>query len=214
MKNSDPTREIIRRTQRYWYADGLSELAGGAVIALLGLYYYILGHIPAGGTRAWLMGLGLPALLILASIAARWVVARLKERLTYPRTGFVAYARPGIRRRILFSLLSAGVAAVFVFLTSLLLERLSQNLLPILVGFLFGLLVLYLAFYFGVTRFYLVALGTFLLGLLTAWLSLPAPFDSALFFGGAGLMWILSGGLTLARYLRSTTPAGDDEVGE
>ena len=211
MKNTDPTQEIIRRTQRYWYVDGLNELAVGVVVSLLGVYYYVLGHIPNSGTRAWLLGLGMPALIILGALAGRWVVARLKEHLTYPRTGYVSYRRPGIRRRILVSLLSAVAAAALVYFSSRLLERFSQNLLPILTGLLFAILILYLGLNYGVARFYLLALGTFLMGLLTAWLSLPEPFDSALFFGGAGVLWILSGGLTLVRYLRSTTPAGDDE---
>ena len=69
------------------------------------------------------------------------------------------------------------------------------------------MLVIMIGYRLGLARFYWIGVVTVLLGALTAWLPLETMMEeNALFFSLYGLLWMISGAFTLARYLRSTQP--------
>jgi hypothetical protein len=96
---------------------------------------------------------------------------------------------------------------LIVSLTSHLLD---ERLLPGILGLFMTVGVASFGFEFEVRRFYYLAGFVLVLGGLTIWLSLNDKFSKVLLFGGFGLGGFISGALTLARYLRSTQPAGDN----
>ncbi len=204
----DPIDQLAQRTLRYWYVDGLAEMAGGVIILLTGLLYLLVPLVHSVPLRSLLLGFGQPALLIAAMLVARKVVAHFKERITYPRTGYVGYKRQTSKRRILAVVVAAVLVAALVAFLALTQRFLGENLLPVLSATLVALFILYLAYRFGLKRFYVIAAVTFLLGLATAWLALPVDFSSAFFFTTLGFVWILSGAWTLAQYLAGNPTAG------
>jgi hypothetical protein len=107
MTTQSQLRDLEQRPQRYWNADGIPELVMGLVWVLWGVALLIGEALPQGqGQQAyWLV---MPAILVLSGFGANWLVKQLKERLTYPRAGFVTYREPGRATR----LLSAGVAVL------------------------------------------------------------------------------------------------------
>lgn len=202
----DNLQDWAHRPQRYWYVDGLAEIGGGVVILSLGILFGISGMLADEKLKGLLTGIGQPVLIIGLSLLVRWIVARLKERITYPRTGYVAYRRPEPRRRISGILLAILFAAGIGLLVYISRNWLDLQWLPAITGVFAGLLILIIAMRIRLLRFYLLALFTLAVGIATAWLKLTEPYDSTLFFCGLGLGWIFSGAVTLIRYLRSTTP--------
>lgn len=202
----DDLQEWTQRTQRYWYVDGLSEIGAGAVIFFFGLFSALVGLLPDGSYKGALLGVGQPALVIGLAVLARWIVARLKERITYPRTGFIAYRRVEPRKRIggilLAVVISAGIGLV-VFVSR---NWLNLRWLPAITGGFAALLTLMIALRIHLLRFYILAGYTLAVGALTGLLRLAEPYDTALFFGGVGLGWLISGAVTLIGYLRRTNP--------
>ncbi len=209
--------EWAQRPQRYWYVDGLSEIGAGAVIFFFGLFFALAGLLPDGGYKGALLGIGQPVFVIGLAVLARWAVARLKERLTYPRTGYIAYRRPEPRRRIAGILTAALISAAIGLVVFISRGWLNLRWLPAFTGAFAGLLTLLIAVRIRLPRFYLLAGYSLAVGVTTGLMALTDPYDSALFFGGLGLGWLISGTVTLARYLRTTTPAdsaaGDGESG-
>jgi hypothetical protein len=204
--------EATRRTQRYWYVDGLVEIGAGLVILLLALFYLLirdLFELTLGGVA---VGIGQPAVVILGIWLARKGIQRLKERLTYPRTGYVAYPRPGGKHRLIrmiaLSIIVFFMAAGFV----LLIRGLDQNWFPAITGAEFCVIILYLGMRFALPRFYLQAFISLLAGLLTSYLHLSGFVAWAFFFALIGLGWTASGGVTLWAYLRHTHPAGPEDL--
>lgn len=202
----DNLQDWANRPQRYWYVDGLAEIGGGVVILSLGILFGISGLFAEGKSKGLLTGIGQPVLIIGLSLLVRWIVAHLKERITYPRTGYVAYRRPEPRRRIsgiLLAVLFATGIGLVVFISR---SWLNLQWLPAITGVFAGLLILIIALRIRLLRFYLLAGFTLAVGIATALLKLAEPYDSTVFFCGLGLGWIVSGAATLIRYLRSTTP--------
>lgn len=211
---NDPIRNNLNRPQRYWYVDGLAELAGGFVIFLIGLIYAIAGLLPDGMPRALVLGLGSPAIILLSAWGSRKIIAFLKERLTYPRTGYVAYRQPTGSKRWSRILLVAFLAFTISALTALLGRSLPERIWPALTGVMLALAIGYLGARIGLRRFYAVAGFSLLEGIAAFYLDLPDPWSAALVFGLEGLAWILSGALVLAHYLRTTRPLSAEDFDE
>jgi len=105
---------VQRRTLQYWFEDGLVELAIGSSFLLLSSWIATMSLLPT--SVAGKLGAGFPVAYILIFLACRRVIRRAKEGLVYPRTGYVSYARPSPRRRLLSQLAGAIVAALVVLL--------------------------------------------------------------------------------------------------
>ncbi len=203
----DHLQDWANRPQRYWYVDGLVEIGAGAVILILGLFFAISGLIKDDGFRGAFTTIGQIIIVIGLPILARVIVARLKERITYPRTGYIAYRRQGLGQRIRAILLTIGVAAAIGVVVYLIENWMNLRWLPVVIGLSAGLLILIIAFRVGLPRYYLLAGYTLAIGVITGLLSLAEPYNSGVFFSGLGVGWLVSGAVTLVRYLRSTTPA-------
>lgn len=81
---------VIRRTQRYWYEDGLTEIGLGALYLGIGLIAAAQVVLPPGPLVLAISVLGLPVLFLAGGWALKRGIAAAKEQVTYPRTGYVA----------------------------------------------------------------------------------------------------------------------------
>jgi hypothetical protein len=99
--------DVTLRAQQHWAEDGLSEI-------MLGLLFIVMG----GGL---LVKLALPhwltldllssALTVAGALGLSWGFKKLKERITFPRSGYVALPEP-TRVRWVFLFAMFGVVAV------------------------------------------------------------------------------------------------------
>ena len=205
---NDPLKLAEKQTLRYWYVDGLTELATGTLLvclALLNLGLWLLGPSTAAD---WLQGAGQPLLIVAGALLGRMAINRLKEHLTYPRTGYIAYRSSPRHRRLLVTLAAAGLAGLFaVALVSLKAAWLAQFAPAILAA----VLTAYLGYSYGLKRFYVLAGFTALLSLPMTLLPLNDKSMMVLFLGALALGWLASGAWTLRSYLSQTRP--DSEAG-
>ena len=201
----DEVERTIQRTKRYWYEDGLVEIAAGIVLILLGLLFYVESAAAPGSLPSSLSAFGLPLVLIVGGEVARRVVRFVKERVTYPRTGYVAYERPGRRPSGLAFVVGAAAGALVVALA--LSQPISRGMIPAFQGILIGAAWAWLGYRLGVPRFVAVGVLSAVVGLAAAYLGLGDSLGSAVYFAALGLCLLVSGGLTLATYLAHTKPA-------
>ncbi len=206
----DRDREIERvmqRTRRYWYEDGLTEMAVGCLFLAIGLLFlteYVLGSPLASGISA----VGLPVIVVGGSWLGRYLVRIAKERYIYPRTGYVAYRRPpGGRSRTATVAVAVMVGSLIGLLFSL--APASLAWIPALQGLLVGGFLLFYGYRLGLVRFYVLAICAVVAGTVTSLAGLGDLLGSSVFFAAFGLALLLSGLLTLGRYLRQTTPPGE-----
>lgn len=192
--------DVMRRTYRYYYEDGLAETAVGILFFIIGLA--LLGWLTIQSSP--ILGIMMVILSILlifgGTLFVQKVLPSLKERLVYPRTGKVVYRReeqePTKRTNRWLMLL---MLAVFV-LAMLLPERFNQ--MALLEGVLLGVLFVYLGYRVKVNRFYLLGGAALLVALASMMLFSDDIRSSAFTFGGTGLILLISGLIVLVRYLR------------
>lgn len=178
------------RVYQYQNIDGLNELSIGAMWLWLGLtisLYVIFPEVypPLIG----LVGLGVPLL--------GWSISKLKERITYPRTGYAMPRFPRYLKVVLFvGFLAITTLDAFVWGSSLS----SLWMQPLSVGFFTACLLLWAGG--GLVRFYYLAAAAFLLGAGLTWYGVDIYMGVVLHSALLGLLLMASGGVTLRRYLK------------
>lgn len=116
MTTNAELRDLEQRPKRYWNVDGIPELMMGLVWMLWGGAMILGESLPKGKGANWYW-MVVPMVLVLSGFASNWATKKLKERLTYPRTGWVEMKEPGRGVRLLaagIAILSAGALALMI----------------------------------------------------------------------------------------------------
>ncbi|MCX7860920.1 MAG: hypothetical protein N2385_12565 [Chloroflexus sp.] len=195
-----PIPDLTRRTRRYWMIDGLAELMIGSIFLLTGVAQLAPLVVPAA-IAGW-VNLLLPLALILAILFSRQILHTLKARLTYPRTGYVAYRQPRLWQHVLGGLVGLGVGIALVNLTFDV--RLATAWMPVIIGVTLAGGMTYLGAYLDLPRFYALAMFIASVGLLIHWLAFDGFLGASLVIIAAGAWMLVAGGITLYRYLQRT----------
>ncbi len=210
---NDPLQNAQKRAFQYWYMDGTFEFSFGGLCLILAAYFYA-NYLLA---ESWLANL-LTALFILVILGGGYLVNRLvmtmKERLTFPRTGYIAFQRKTgssrWKRAILLGLVSAIVSSAMVIL--LMNHQTNFDWTAAATGLVFGAVVTYLSWRTGLARFLINAAISLSLGIAFGFANLPENLGLTGFYGLLGLMLLLIGGISLWQYLRQNpAPAEVDD---
>ena len=200
--NKDEMKQVEQRVKRYWYTDGIAELASGGMFFLLGLYFGVLGYFEEGSLVSVILQVSMVLLMVGGAFGVRWLVNSLKSRLTYPRTGFVEYRvnekDAKVRRYVVLAV------AMLVAIASLVLVDYIRSLesMVLVTGVLVGIIFITLrGKSSGLRRFYVLGGLAIVLGISLAYSGLPQVYTLALFYGLLGVAILISGGLVLQRYL-------------
>jgi hypothetical protein len=211
MKNTIDT--IIHRTQRYWYVDGLAEITVGVFFMMLSVYFFVQSRIRTVSLNPVLANLGLLAVILIVLLLFRYALQTIKTRVTYPRTGYVAF--PGMQKSLRWQRygITAWLAVVCISLIVLALHsHTTPSWTPLLLGAVAGLTVLVLSYRFRLLRFTFLACALVLIGVGVSWVNPGETLAEVLSSAANGICFIISGGLTLVRYLRSTQPPTEENL--
>jgi hypothetical protein len=205
MTEKDPTSRPQLRAVQYYYVDGTFEFSFGGLCLLLAIYFFIEGTLPES-LLSNLLNMAFVLIVVGGAFLVNRLVQRLKERITYPRTGYVAYKQvEGSKRiaRIFLVVFSAAFTGAFmaVFFSD---RPDSLNWMPGMSGLFFAAVMAWLGFRVALPRFYLLAAVLFLIGGGLTVSGIRDMLGLAIFYALTSLVLFLSGGLTLWQYLRQT----------
>jgi hypothetical protein len=206
--------KIEKRAVQSFYDDGLSEIALGLVLLLLGGYFLAQELAPDGSA----VGAVLSVAFLLVVLSAGFFVNRLlrffKRRITYPRTGYVTFKKkdPSPKRRVATAvvamIISASLAALYGISPSL------KILYPALNGLLFAVAVLLFANKVGLVRFFVLSAASVLIGFAVTAAGIGDVKGIGLYYLLFGAAVIVSGAAALVTYLRKyPRPATDGPEG-
>ena len=196
-------KEIKLAAFRYWFEDGLSEIVVGTLFLLIGLLIQAETLILPGSFLAGTSGLASFILVVVGVWLARRVIRSLKERLTYPRTGYVDYHKGHPVPRVLTPVIGAFIAAILVWLIKTY-PQTSPVWIPLFQGIVLAIFLLVIGLRSGLVRFHILALITLLFSLGLSQLTNRETVTVGITFAAFGLGLTLSGLIALRRYLQGT----------
>ncbi len=144
----------------------------------------------------------LPLALIPLILLGRRILHALKMRITYPRTGYVAYRQPPRWQRALGGLAGIGVGIALVNLTFNV--QLAVAVMPALTGFTLAAGLGYLGAYLGMRHCYALAAFVATVGILMDWMPIDGFLGASLVIAAAGAWMLIAGSVTLYHYLQHT----------
>jgi len=201
----DQIEDLLNRPKAYYYIDGVGEMAGGFMGLGFGPLMWLQAHAPKDSI--WH---GMPAFIIyvgLMSLILHYGPKAIKERITYPRTGFVQYRARDTRWRPMILAAFAG-PAVTVGLVIVLRRHWNMATPAFLIGLLSA--VSYAYAFARTVRWkwaivWVLALGSVAIAVLPADVvgrSWQGAFILIMMLYGAVLL--VSGGISFWLYLRYT----------
>ena len=199
----DNVSDVEQRVKRYWYVDGFGELVGGGGMCLiLALYFSAQQYL---GDDSLISGL-LQASLVLVLLGGMFLVRRLisaaKLRVTYPRTGYVEY-RASEQNRLVTGILSGVVGMIMAMTFIFIVRQFNQiDAMVAVSGVVMGIILLVKQVWtVKVKRFYILSAMALIYGAVLSVSGFPRGYNLGLFYALMSLSFVISGGLTLKKYL-------------
>jgi hypothetical protein len=207
---NNPINQAANRARRYWYVDGLNEAAFGGLCFLLGVYFQVQDGLRITSLIRQILEAGLVLLIVAMVLLLNKLVNFLKERITYPRSGYVSYRRPNTIRRLATGLLAAAIASVLSAV--LMIAPPGLDWMAGLTGLALAAVWLFLAWRFQLSRFLALSLVSLGGGIFLALMQPDGVAGVAAMYFLEGAALLVSGGITFWAYLRKTQPAIEAEL--
>ena len=117
--------DVVLRVQRNWMEDGLVEIMLGLIMTVLSGLILATAAVPRG-PFADFMGLGgVQLLFLIVALSIVWGFKKLKERVMFPETGYVALPEPTRMSRVAMIAMFAAFGVIFSLLISTQFNRMT-----------------------------------------------------------------------------------------
>ena len=191
------------RAIQYFYIDGTFEFTFGGLCLILGAFFFIQAAMPESVFSRLLM---LAIVLIVPGgiLLKNRLVASIKEKVTYPRTGYVSYPKLHGKDKTTRNRINLGMRAIVGSLNENIDQTISitQDWVPAMTAFFFAFMLSWLGFRSGLRRFLLLGMLVFTAGILFSFIHIGNLSGLSMFYTTSGVMILISGILTLMKYLR------------
>ncbi len=214
--------KVIKRSRRYWYVDGITELYMGSISLLAGLFYLgfqginalliILFGPPIADPIFFYSHLALPLTLLYIvlflslvcfTLLLQWRATKFRESFTYPRIGYLAPRQFIGAPNLILATIFIGIQLLlaYLFITPLgVFLYISPNLI-LFGGYLFfSCLYLYPAISCGLKRFYVLSAVSTLLSIILFQTSIRPAANMLLYTTLMGVALLVSGGFTFQNF--------------
>jgi hypothetical protein len=207
---NEELKKISQRSMSYWFEDGLGEIIVGALFLLLGLSFLIEGIADPGTLLRRVSGITALVLMVVGAWVARPVLRKLKERVTYPRTGYVSYRKSKVTRkgRAASYILALVIIVIVVGIITSAPDK-TLDWLPMFEGVIIGGFLLFIGYRSLIYRYYALGTMSILLGTILSVNGVGNLIGMGILLIGLGAALLLSGGFMLRTYLHNTEPASE-----
>lgn len=202
-------KAALTRPKRYWNEDGIPEIAIGAFWLLWGVIVLIpIAYPPLGKIRSFISIMG----VLVAPVFMDFAVKRWKEKVTFPRGGYVEFRPPSGQMRLTLILLAAILGAAAMLLVRFGGHHVVPDWMGAIVGFLISLTLLQLAWRMRSVRLAVMCWLVFAAGVAVFVFGVPHDSQLIYVFLAAGVVCVADGALRLREFTQGhPLPAGDEQ---
>jgi hypothetical protein len=205
-------KKTLLRTIQYRFEDGIIELVMATMFLLAGIYFYLLAVIE-NNQLAEILTASFAVIYIGGWYLMQFLFRSLKERITFSRTGYVAY-RKGQEKRAVRTTEAIVIAVLMGGLLAFAQIKMPQgwNLMPAFFDFLIAIVLGLMGLQSGLPRFYMLAVISLILGGTFASIDLNNGLATATYCGAMGVVLLISGSVILRQYLRQNSAQAESII--
>jgi len=199
------TENTLNRAYAHWLKDGIFEIGFGILLIGVGTLRAIIHFAEDKSAAYYWLSAGLLLFMIGSAWGGRVVTRLLKARITYPRTGYMAFKQYKYKYKSIFVLfiLSGILGGTLGILSTQPNEQWIGIFVPIVQGIVGAIIFTYVAQRVELKRFYFLAAFSIVIGLVIGALGIGIVLGISLFYLSVGLALFVAGCLALVLYLRS-----------
>jgi hypothetical protein len=200
---SDNLKRTQLRALQYWIVDGVGELFVDFLFLLVAIIYYFQ-ESTTGSLLSKVFSI-IPVLVVCGgAFGGRRIMQRIKERTTYPRTGYLTNKSTWKNKRD-FTIAIGLTAFVLVINVFIMVANTKLTDWGLVIGGVFmGILLVQVGYRSAFSRFNILAFLSLLIGAGIVVGGISILLSWPLFFSLNGLFFLSSGSLTLWKYLSQT----------
>ena len=197
----DTWNKTLLRTIQYRFEDGIIELVMGMMFLLVGIYFYLTATME-NSQLAEVLTASFVLLFIGGWYLMQYLIRSLKERITFSRTGYVAYRKGQGKRsvRIIAAIVIAVLTGGLLVFAQIKTPQ-EWNLLPAFSGLVIAIILGLMGLQSELPRFYILAVISLILGGIFVPINLSNDLATASYCGAIGVVLLISGGTILRQYL-------------
>jgi len=197
----DTWNKTLLRTIQYRFEDGIIELVMGMMFLLVGIYFYLTATME-NSQLAEVLTASFVLLFIGGWYLMQYLIRSLKERITFSRTGYVAYRKGQGKRsvRIIAAIVIAVLTGGLLVFAQIKTPQ-EWNLLPAFSGLVIAIILGLMGLQSELPRFYILAVISLILGGVFVPINLSNDLATASYCGAIGVVLLISGGTILRQYL-------------
>ena len=203
--------EAIKQPKRYWNVDGIPETVMGISWLVLSAALLVVELMPKDRSFRYPAGALIVAMIAMGVLMPFWLprtIRRWKERVTYPRTGYVEPRKPSVAVRI-SAIFLTGLTAFGIVLGA----RSGSSVrewMPIAVAMLVSGALVHLAWRMRTARLAILAPLIAVSALITTAIHLHVGVSYGVIWLTSAVVCLVDGLLTLRGYLKAhPAPAGE-----
>lgn len=193
---AEQIEQIQKQTFRYYYEDGLIELAIGILFTVLGFNAWLISSAPRGTLLVTIAWISLPILTIGGIYGVGRFVKNLKEKYVHPRTGYIEYSAKPNRYRWLITGVGLALIVAIIVLDYEWLQKGSFS-----AGTILFVILVSVGIQVGLKRLIAVGALSMILGLIFSLTPMTDNASLAATFAAVGPILILIGVLAWRKYL-------------
>ena len=193
---SNTIQDIQKQTFRYYYQDGLAELAVGILFLVIGLDTFLISSLSPGSPAAIAAWIALPILTIAGIYGVQRFVKNLKEKHVHSRTGYIDFAPRRNRYRWVITGVTLALIVAIIILPYDWVQKGSVS-----GGTILCLILATIGIQVDLKRLIVVGCLSLVLGVAFALPPLSDNASLAATFAAAGLVLTIVGGLSFRKYL-------------
>ncbi len=205
------TDNMLKRAYAHWLKDGLFEIGFGILLAGVGTLRAIIHFARENSAAYYWLSAGLLLFMVGWGWGGKHVGKALKARITYPRTGYMAFKPRTYNYKSILAILAllifAGILGAMVGMLAIQPNQQRAGIfVTITLGIVGALAFTYAAKRVEVKRFYVLAAFSIGIGLLIGALGVGVVLGLSFFYLSIGLALVATGSVALMQYLRSHEP--------
>jgi hypothetical protein len=197
-------QKAYKKAVHNWFNDGINEMVMAGMCLLLAAYFIAIELISQNSFLDTFLEASMILVILGGTFGLNKLATYLKERFTYPRSGYIVFKTNKLLPRWVVALLGMLISAVLAGIVAVIIAHIndSRRWIPAISGIILSLSFFIVAIRINTVRIMFESILALALGFLISWFRIGYNIGLGLFYAVLGISILIIAGVVFWLYLR------------